>query len=119
MNNQLKDLADIWYSISAKLTKGCKEYLIDILKVNGNKIDWHNIDLPECVTVNYDGGNHPEYASNCFSRVDSITLEDSKIYLSIEECDEYSIDRINADELYTICDFIETYKEELNLKDYG
>ena len=47
-----------------------------------------------CVT--YDGGNHPEYASNAFSTVYAIRKNEhyGNIGLEIDETDFYDIDRV-------------------------
>ena len=87
-----------------KIKEGCLEYLKKVLKENGGRISCEVKD--EFITVPYDGGRHPEYASNEFSNVDEVYIEDDKIFLSIEETDEYEIDRINDDDLYNMAMFI-------------
>ena len=56
--------------------------------------------------IAYDGGNHPEYASNCYSRLNSVYLKDGEIFLDIEDCDEYEIDRINYDDVFAIAEVL-------------
>lgn len=86
----------------------------------------------ECVTISYDGGNHPEYASNVFSEVISVSLKDhNEIVFEIEDSDDYPIDDVNAldlyDTLYSITNYIlpnfkerEKYvKRLLRKKDYN
>lgn len=91
-----------------KIKEGSLEYLKRVLRENSNSL---NLDDDESIkdgylTVPYDGGRHPEYASNEFSAVDSIYLKDDKVFLSIEETDEYEIDRINDDDLYAVAMFV-------------
>lgn len=87
-----------------KIKEGSLEYLKKVLKKNGGKISCDVDDF--CITVPYDGGRHPEYASNEFSMVEEIYLKDNKIYLAIEETDEYEIDRINDDDIYNLAMFV-------------
>ena len=87
-----------------KIKNGCLDYLKKVLKENGGEISCNVED--EFLTVPYDGGRHPEYASNEFSNVDAIYLKDDKVFLSIEETDEYEIDRINDDDLYNVAMFV-------------
>jgi len=69
------------------------------------------------VCVTYDGGRHPEYASNAYSEVYGAFIKDNRIYLDCEDSDEYDIDRIwNVDELTDVLDFLIWYDE--NEKDY-
>lgn len=87
-----------------KIKDGCLEYLKKVLKENGGRISCEVDD--EFLTVPYDGGRHPEYASNEFSNVDEVYLDGDKVFLSIEETDEYEIDRINDDDLYAVAMFV-------------
>jgi len=51
----------------------------------------------------YDGGNHPEYASNACSEVEGVFIDDKgKLALSIEDCGHYTIDRVDYCDLDTI-----------------
>ena len=72
-------------------------------KAEGNSVE---IDEDNMMCVPYDGGNHPEYASNCFSRLNSVYLKDGEIFLDIEDCDEYEIDRINDDDVFAIAEVL-------------
>ena len=58
------------------------------------------------ISVSYDGGNHPEYASNCFSNVNSVYLKNDVIYLDIDDCDEYEIDRVNSEDVFNIAEVL-------------
>lgn len=96
------------------LRKECVKFLKKKLKDNG-KIDLIEIE-DDCgiVCVTYDGGRHPEYATNAFSTVLSVFKKDNEIYFETADCDEYSIDRIDAMELYGVCDFIAENEKYLN-----
>ena len=62
--------------------------------------------IDSCVSVAYNGGSHPEYASNCFSVVHGVYVENDRIYLVIEDCDQYSITELSDEEIYFLCDYI-------------
>ena len=80
-------------------------YIKKFLEENGG-----SVDFPECngsVSVTYDGGNHPEYASNAFSIVEGAFLdENGGITLQVEDCRDYPIENINWDEVYDVAAFI-------------
>lgn len=116
MNNSLKELAIKYGKLSHSLRTGCLEYLAELLYDNGGSIDWEDVELPEFVSVVYDGGSHPEYASNAFSTIYGITKKDNYIYLRTEDCDEYNVGNATADELYALCDFLDNYKQEIGIK---
>lgn len=86
--------------LSQKLMRESLNYLQRLCKENDGTINLEVLDI--CVAVTYDGGNHPEYASNAFSDVINVHL-DSKgnVMLCIDNCDDYDPDRIaDAGELY-------------------
>lgn len=87
-----------------QIKKGCIDYLKKTIKELGGTICTDGEE--DTLTVTYDGGRHPEYDTNAFSEVSSIYLKDGKIYLDTEDCEEYSIDRINDDEVYNVAMFV-------------
>lgn len=109
----MKKFQETWEQISPLLTQihqECIDYLTELLSKEEykNGISCETEDgSSTCVT--YDGGNHPEYASNAFSTVKGVFMKDGRIYLSTEDCDEYPIDRIETLEIVGVCDFIEDY----------
>ena len=92
--------------------KDCMEYLKMALKKNGGKISIHTYDEDGFRTddnsfcVPYDGGNHPEYASNVFSDVESIYTENGDIYLETEDCKAYDLENIDIYTTYDLCEYI-------------
>lgn len=102
-----------WDKISkelALLRDDCIAYLTEELNKEENKNGIScEPDGGGSVCVTYDGGRHPEYDSNPYSTVKGVYLKDGKIMLDTEDCDEYSIDRIDTVELLGVCDFIEEY----------
>lgn len=90
-----KQYIDLGY----KLREESIEYLQKVVEENGI-INFESLDIHCGVT--YDGGNHPEYASNACSDVIDIHLDPwGHIELNIEEEDEYTTDRVFDDgEIY-------------------
>lgn len=96
-------------AVTKTLNEQCKKFLADIVKKQGGLIDMD--DFSDAVSIVYDGGNHPEYASG-YSTVHNIHLnDDNRLYVEIDEDDNYSIDDLSASELYYIALVI---YEELN-----
>ena len=118
MNDELKNIASEWSRLSAKLRNSCMEYIKTILANNDNAINWKSIELPEYVSVSYDGGNHPEYASNLYSTVYGIEWAGNveEIVLDTEDSSDYPLSSVTTEELYNLCDFINVYKEEIGIK---
>lgn len=96
-------------SILPQLREECVEFLTNKLRENNNKLSWDSGEIGEFVSVCYDGGKHPEYASNVFSSVEGVFIEDNKIYLNIEDDGKYSIDNVNTMELLDVCNYIVKY----------
>lgn len=102
--------------IKRKINKRCLAYLKkELKKAKDNRLDFYDEDGEpygnQYVSVTYDGGRHPEYASNAFSIVNGIYLtKNSKdkevIMLDTEDDDEYGIKNISWDELVGIADYV-------------
>ena len=100
--------ANKWFKLQNELRKECIEFLEKALKANNNHLEWDDSELDSSVCVTYDGGNHPEYASNAFSTVTGIDLnERGEITLDIEDDSKYDIENITTEELYDVCDFVD------------
>lgn len=105
--------------INAK--KNVREISLEMLKDICNrrvdkKISLENLkeyldENNDCYPVmSYDGGNHPEYATNMYSTVDGFRLENDTIIFDIEDCSDYSEDRVMTDDLIDLCDVIIGYE---------
>ena len=110
-------LADSYFSTGKLLRSACISYIRKVLKENNNEITWDSDEVGDYVlTVTYDGGNHPEYASNAFSCVYGVKLnERGKILLDTEDCDCYDIESVPTEEVYYVADSLETllqYRKE-------
>ena len=86
--------------------KKCEGFLSTMLLGNGSRINLRHEDGFPQMSVNYDGGNHPEFHSNVFSDVYSVFNKDGKIYVEIEDDNEYDIDNLSTEELVGICELI-------------
>ena len=81
------------------LRKECLSYLRNIVSKHNNSYEFDNDFM---VTISYDGGNHPEYASNVYSQVHRIYIKDNKLLFDIDDECAYSEDRITTYELFNI-----------------
>lgn len=69
----------------------------------------------------YDGGNHPEHASNMYSAVEGFALDNDTIVFILEDSDYYEESRVLTDDLICLCDAIVDYEDagyELGVNDY-
>jgi hypothetical protein len=90
------------------IRKNCETFLKKVLKEEGGSIDL--TDFESNISVTYDGGNHPEYASNAFSIVEGVYLDEKgNIVLQTEDCSEYPIENINWSEVYDVAAFVREY----------
>ena len=101
----------------AEIKKRCLSYLKRVLKnAENHSLDFYDEEKGEnvggkYVCVTYDGGGHPEYASNAFSNVNSIHLDKNHagkdtIYLDTDDADDYEIENITWDELVSLADYV-------------
>ena len=87
-----------------KLREVCVSILTSILKnAPGEKIDFNDYDDVN-PTICYDGGRHPEYASNMFSDVWGMKLQRGKIVFEIDEDDSYEIDKVPVEDIAALVD---------------
>lgn len=117
-DGEVKILLERWDNLIPDLKKKIMEFLVELLKENDNEIDWsENLNgIGECVTISYDGGNHPEYASNVYSTLYGMKLDCGKVFFNIEDDAEYSTEYIPIEELIAVYQFIQKFKEELDIK---
>lgn len=102
------ELYDSIVPIQKKIREKSEKYLQMVLAEHGGSIDFDDYDPDEFVSVPYDGGNHPEYASNCFSTVNGVfTDKKGRIYLNIEDCSKYSLTDVDWDDVYNVAYHIE------------
>ena len=99
------ELYDSIIPVQQDIRKKCETYIKLVLKENNGSLDC--TESENMISVTYDGGNHPEYASSAFSMVEGISLdENDNIILQIEDCSEYPIENINWNEVFDVAAFI-------------
>ena len=115
------EMIDNYYEVMNDTRKECEKFIYDFVKEHGNCVKTYNDDTydyvgEEVVSVTYDGGNHPEYDSNAFSNIECIFIDkkDNKIYLSIEDCEKYGIDRCSNDEIIYIAQYLNANAKEFD-----
>lgn len=86
----------------------CIEFLTNVLDKNPDGIDLQQFekDGGESVCVTYDGGNHPEYASNAFSQVYMVKKDGTGHIIFETEDADIDIDYLQATEIASVCDVI-------------
>ena len=89
-----------------------KEYLIDMLKAAPNgRINFYDKDgspygRETCIT--YNGGGHPECASNAYSMVHAVFLKDNNLFVDCDDCDEYDMSELYWLEIYDVASCVES-----------
>ena len=107
-----------------KAKQAVRNHCIDMLKEICNRTESKEINLSKMnnflddggygnPTFCYDGGNHPEYASNMYSAVEGFELNENNIIVfTIEDSDCYETGRVLTDDLIELCDAIVEYEKE-------
>ena len=90
------------YDAMSKARTSCTEYITEKVKENGGEIVFDTDYDAENINIMYDGGNHPEYASNCYSCLTRAYINDGTLTFEIEDCNDYDVDRVTTDDLMTI-----------------
>ena len=89
-----------------EIRKESIEYLREVAKEKNGYFDLTQYDDFGSICVTYDGGNHPEYASNAFSAVQAVKLDEDKLVLETEDTDWYDTENVETFELYGVAHFI-------------
>jgi len=123
-NNKVFQTLNNYYHVCGEVRKECTKFVADIVKYWGKDgfplssiSQEFDIDVAD-VSVVYDGGNHPEYASSVCSQVFSVYADEKgRISLHTEDCADYDQDRIETVDLTTLVDGVNvavmTITEEL------
>lgn len=102
---------EIWPKIK-EIKSESEEYLIETLKAApNNRIYFYDEDgspygRETCVT--YNGGAHPEYASNAYSMVHAVFLKDDNLFVDCDDCDEYDISNLFWGDIYDVALCVES-----------
>ena len=116
----MKKAIELWGQITPMLKNvedECLAYLKgELEKAEDNYISFLDEDGEpiggDMVCVTYDGGRHPEYASNAFDMVKGVYLKrhegrnETLIMLDTEDDDEYYIGSIEVGEIYGVALFL-------------
>lgn len=100
--------ANKYYELRKQMLAECKVYLTEVAKAWGDKQfplstinrEFDCNDAYCCIV--YDGGNHPEYASNACSEVESVYMRENVLTFSIEDDGRYEYDRVDGEDIITI-----------------
>ena len=107
METKFREIGDQVEVLMSELRKESIKYITDAVKKNGS-ISIYDEDENDPVYVSYDGGSHPEYASNLYSMVyDAHINTAGKLALCIEDSDDYEIDRCSTMEIYEVACMID------------
>ena len=107
-----------YYKAASEARKNCKDYLKWAVKKYGKKetdnygkivfrLEFDTEYDDQNISVAYDGGAHPEYASNLYSEVYSVSVCLDDITLDIEDSSQYEFDRVETADLLVICETIQ------------
>lgn len=104
--SEIKEKVDSITPAINEIRKESIKYLMEVVKENNGYFDLTEHDDFGLVCVTYDGGNHPEYASNAFSTVQVVKLDEDKLVLETEDTDWYDTEDVETFELYGVACFI-------------
>lgn len=104
--DEIKRATELYNEVVTSTQKKCEGFLSTMLLNNDSRIDLLDADGYPQMSVNYDGGNHPEYNSNVYSDVRSVFNKNGKLYVEIEDDEEYPIDNLSTAELVELCELI-------------
>lgn len=130
MTTEDRILANIedYYAMARDLREECKEYITSFVKKYGKHhtkkdkdiydLDLYNDEIDDyyggdSISCSYDGGNHPEYASNAFATIYEVAVINDKIHLVIEDCDDYDVDYVLTDDIINIAEHLIGIEDEL------
>lgn len=112
IDNKWKEFLDVKHD----LRENCLTYIKDFLKENNTDkyLIEDNVDIDEFneqngyPSIEYDGGKHPEYATNVYSHFYGVGIRLGRVYFIIEDSDEYYAERVwSVEELSNIVDWLE------------
>ena len=118
MEKTISDIASEYICNVSDFENDLRKRIIQALKSHGgefvfpvNTEDDDDLELP--YTITYYGGNHPEYASNAYSALESVKLhkDESEFIAVLEDGEQMGIE-CDIYGLVTICGFIKTILAE-------
>ena len=89
----------------------CIHYITGLLDAHNDNLEVGDDD--DYVTVAYDGGDHPEYASNAFSIVMRVYVDSNDdIVLETEDCAAYDIDDVDTKDIISLAECLHRRYDE-------
>lgn len=90
----------------------CIRYITDLMDAHDNDLEVGDDDYGD-VTITYNGGNHPEYASNAFSIVTRVYVDcNDDIVLETEDCDAYDLDDVDTQDIISLAVYLHQRYDE-------
>lgn len=106
-------MLDEYYDMTDEILTECEVFIYNFLKEHGNHVETYNDD-----TNDYVGGENifVFYDDDDYARLEIeglfIDENDDKIYLEIEDCELYDIERCSSNEIINIAEYLnENIKE--------
>ncbi len=112
-------LIDKFYNLSILTRTEAERFITKLLTEHNNVIALYNEKTHgyvgnEVVTVSYDGGNHPEYASNVFSNVHKVYFEKQNgILLDTEDSTRYPLDSCFTEDVINLALYLNKWQHLL------
>ena len=103
-----KEVIQNAYDVISKLTHDLRNQVRNEMKERKELIIPSDIcDYDVSTSISYDGGNHPEYASDCFAQIESIEWDNkcNDVVIHTEHGDMYICD-CNVDDVFTIAELV-------------
>lgn len=114
-NNKISNKADLHRKEQGKIRSEMVVAIHEMLTEMGGKVEV-DYDCDGPISISYDGGRHPEYASNLYTDVYSVKAtmakgwesEEKKKSFSVEvdETKDYNENRMNYDDVEQVFDFV-------------
>ena len=120
--NGINKLAEMNHNLRLQCERFISDFVKEYGKDDGDSVFTLNLYDDEVgdylgeqnICCTYDGGNHPEYASNPYSTINAIKYGNDTIFLNTEDVDEYEIENIPTDEVISIAEYLIEIKDELD-----
>ena len=108
-NNKISNKADSHRKEQGEIRSEMVVAIHEMLTEMGGRAEV-DYDCDDQISISYDGGRHPEYASNLYADVYAVKATMVKVWESKEEkievTDDYNENRMNYDDVEQIFDFV-------------
>lgn len=106
---------DLYYKVQKEMRDYALAFIHQFLvlhAITDGHIDLTSLDERVCVA--YDGGNHPESASNYASVVEEIFISNEQVYINTEDATRYELNMCSTDEILLIAELLADYTDEID-----